>query len=610
MGVFSFGSRLSAILVALSVALLSLISAGGATADDAAEDVENFSYSSWDLNYHISLDSQGRATAEITEELSAQFPETDQNRGIVRSLPLRYQSAPAAPENISVTDGSGHEVPFEVENEDGFRSILVGDDTFVHGAQTYVISYTVDDVMHATEQADEFYWDLVPVDRQQEIDDVTAQITLDSTLSSALTGSSTCYRGTPEDTQSCTIEETAADEAVFSVSESQLPAGQGLTAAIGVEPGTVTQPSERQDNFLLDVVPLLIVGAAGLLAAGGALSATAMVRRYRDDTNKTSTQYGIPEGMNPLIAKWVTGRGHNPIVATILDLAVRGVIRIEENEEAAGRGKKKSETKPVLRLIDPQLATDPLETQLLEGMFPGQAPGATFTFPKNSKTFTKASQQVMQDSGQAVLARGYQQKVRHRGAALAGWISLVLLIPVVVLLIMGASRDNTVTTVVSVAVGVLCLALIFISVLKHRVLTPKGAAERTQLDRMRQTMKASEADRLDMMQSFTHAQRRSTSIATGDEIIELYDRLLPYAVLFGMQKDWSDVLASAYTYHHVAAPIWYPALLNYGGDGVQNSLSSMLSSVSSAAATSSPSAGSTGGGAAGGGGGGGAAGGR
>lgn len=177
---------------------------------------------------------------------------------------------------------------------------------------------------------------------------------------------------------------------------------------------------------------------------------------------------------------------------------------------------------------------------------------------------------------------------------------------------MGASRSNTATTVIGIAVGVLTLALIYICVLRHRVLTPMGAAQRTQVERMHQMMKASEADRLNMMQSFTHATRKHVSSkgSTTDEMIELYDKLLPYAVLFGMQKDWAKVLASAYQHYQVPPPIWYPALLHHGTDGIQSSLSSMLSSVSSAATTSSSGAGSTGGGAAGGGGGGGAAGGR
>lgn len=341
---------------------------------------------------------------------------------------------------------------------------------------------------------------------------------------------------------------------------------------------------------------------------GGAISAMAMVRRYRNDTSLASTDIGIPQGMNPLIAKWVTGHNHNPVVATILDLAVRGGVRIEEYVEEPSRGKNKP--KPMLRLLNPQIVQDPLELQLLEGIFPDLAPGAVFAFPKNSKSFTKASQTAVQSSGQAVLDRGYQQKVRHRGSTITGWIFLALLIPVIVLLIMGASRDNTVTVVITIILGITCLMLSFGTVVKHRVLTPTGAAARRQMETMHHLMQTSEAERLNMMQSYTNASRQSLSDQTTDgTVLQLYDRLLPYAVLFGTQKEWAGVLAHAYQLHQVP-PYWYPAMMHSGSSSLQDSLTTMLNSVSSAAATSSPSSGSTGGGAAGGGGGGGAAGGR
>src|SRR5699024_4807880 len=159
--------------VMMSVMVMSLlIFSRSAYAD---EDVENFSYRSWDVSYDLRLDAQGRAHAQVSEELVAQFTQADQNRGIIRSLPLRYQGAAAAPEDITVTDASGDPVPFETEDDNGFRNILIGDDAFVHGTQTYVITYQVNDVVHTTEEVDEFYWDVVPVDRKQDIDQAHAE---------------------------------------------------------------------------------------------------------------------------------------------------------------------------------------------------------------------------------------------------------------------------------------------------------------------------------------------------------------------------------------------------------------------------------------------------
>src|SRR5699024_3814297 len=131
------------------------------------------------------------------------------------------------------------------------------------------------------------------------------------------------------------------------------------------------------------------------------------------------------------------------------------------------------------------------------------------------------------------------------------------------------------------------------------------------LDGVHEVLEASEAQRLELMQSFAPAHRKTTDTQDGrGTVIELYDRLLPYAVLFGLQKHWTKVLSQAYQRHLVKAPFWYPGLLDHGAVGFSDALGQMLSSVSSAASTSTPGTGSTGGGFAGGGGGGGAAGGR
>jgi len=233
-------------------------------------------------------------------------------------------------------------------------------------------------------------------------------------------------------------------------------------------------------------------------------------------------------------------------------------------------------------------------------------PGETFDFPKNSKPFMQATESVIKDSAKATLERGYHEKQRHSGAAVAGWTAMVLLIPVVVLLIMGASRDNMPMTATSILLGMVCLILSLLCVTKHRVLTPRGAALRQQLERIEQVMRADDVDRLNMVQSFTNAPRREDD----GSYVHIYDRLLPYAVQFGLQKQWTKAMADSYTRHHWPAPMWYPLLFSQGTRGVESALSSMLSSVSSAASTSSPTAGSTGGGGVGGGGGGGAAGGR
>jgi uncharacterized membrane protein YgcG len=128
-------------------------------------------------------------------------------------------------------------------------------------------------------------------------------------------------------------------------------------------------------------------------------------------------------------------------------------------------------------------------------------------------------------------------------------------------------------------------------------------------------MKVAEAERLKVLQSPGGADRTPIDTSDGARMVRLYERVLPYAVLFGIEKEWTKTLEIAYA-DQAAVPDWYS-----GADGVFNAalLGSALSNFSHTtstafappASTSSSSSGfSSGGGFSGGGGGGGSFGGR
>ncbi|WP_396426493.1 DUF2207 domain-containing protein [Leucobacter luti] len=186
----------------------------GAVRTDSNSSVENFRYSSWDVDVDVDVTDEGRAIANITETIVAEFPETEQNRGIIRRIPQDYLGARTDPRNITVTDARGAAVPFEVERgsddetDSAFVGVLTGTDDYVHGRQTYVLSYTLDDVIlhRDDQQADEFYWDLVPLNRAQAIDSATGSVTFSPRLAAQLTGAQRCYAGAFEAQTECTLE--------------------------------------------------------------------------------------------------------------------------------------------------------------------------------------------------------------------------------------------------------------------------------------------------------------------------------------------------------------------------------------------------------------------
>ena len=198
---------LNKLMRTLGIAVAGAALLGTTIATPAAADTNDFSYDSWHAEYDIALDDRGRAVAEVTETLTARFPDFDQNRGIVRGLPIEYEGASSDPRDFTVTDETGAPIPFWTETEDGFVAVLTGDDNFVHGEQTYVIQYTLSDVILARDDgnADEFYWDLVDHEHYQTIDSATAEIRFSDELADALNGNARCYFGHAYSEDECGI---------------------------------------------------------------------------------------------------------------------------------------------------------------------------------------------------------------------------------------------------------------------------------------------------------------------------------------------------------------------------------------------------------------------
>ena len=120
-------------------------------------------------------------------------------------------------------------------------------------------------------------------------------------------------------------------------------------------------------------------------------------------------------------------------------------------------------------------------------------------------------------------------------------------------------------------------------------------------------IKIGEEQRLKVLQSPEGAEKTPVDVNDKTKLVHLYERVLPYAVLFGQEKGWTKALGEYYEQQNTQ-PDWYVG--HAGFNAVI--FSSMMSDFSSGAARSSYSApsssssgGSSGGGFSGGGGGGG-----
>jgi uncharacterized membrane protein YgcG len=208
------------------------------------------------------------------------------------------------------------------------------------------------------------------------------------------------------------------------------------------------------------------------------------------------------------------------------------------------------------------------------------------------------------DQGRAqALARGYVEKTRSRLARALALAALSLTAALAALLVAGAvSGRGSETLAIGLVAGIVAAILAASFLPKQRMLTPEGAEARAHLLGVREFIRVAEADRLRALQSYTGAERTPEGEV---DVIRVYERLLPYAMLLGLEKSWIRVLEVSYEQTD-STPYWFPALAVHGLGGFSSTMSHFTTSLNSAVAyTSSSSGGSTGGGFAGGGGGGG-----
>lgn len=566
----------------------------------AYADTQDFHYDSWSVDYVLDTDEAGRATARVTETITAVFPEHDQNRGIVRGIPDRYEGAGIDPRDFTVTDEAGTPVPFEVESDEGFTAVLTGDDTFVHGPTTYVISYSLSDVVLARDDgaADEFYWDIMDFVHEQPVAEFSATIRFDGALSTELTGEAGCYLGAAGSTNQCEIKRDAGS-AVWELSTGALAPREGVTVAIGLHPGSVTQPPTRLPNPTFDVLPIVVAGLALPVGATSFVLAMRLRRKRRTARGTIVAQYDVPASLPPLLAASIAGASPHPVPAELVHLAVGGAIRVEA-----------SKPRPTLHLTDPARAIDPLDQRTLKSVFGELTPGSRFKIPKSSDKFARRMTKLRERGIAEATTRGYFERTSSAAGRAMGIFGIVFASAALAFGIIAIVVRESPLPLIAVFAGTAALVFSVLGTVSHRVHTPLGAEAREYLLGVREFIRVAEADRFEMLQSYSGAERRQVD---GAEIIQIYERLLPYAMVFGLQKQWTKVLEIRYEAAEDYAPVWVVG----AGLGAVNltDLGSTISQFTSAATSSvsyssSSSGGSTGGGFAGGGGGGGFSGGR
>lgn len=307
-----------------------------------------------DLNaeFDLSQNSQMR----VKEDIVADCGNLDDKHGIFRVLPTKsYLSTneevkiPVYLQGISDFSGKTYKYTETKDSRDNTITWKIGDaNKEVKGVNNYRIIYDVKNVIRTSNPGyDEFYWNLNGSFWDLEIDNFTAKVTFPENFSKK-DAQISLYSGDFKTADNSLAEYSWEDDRTLIVkSLKTLDEGQGITVSATAPKGVFTpyvfttiddnyypKPFNFKNDYRVIYWIVSILGMALPLIAFAICFV--LWRKYGDDPKFSKTivpEFEIPNNLAPIEMGMVMTNGklrNNFVTATIINLAVKGKIKIED----------------------------------------------------------------------------------------------------------------------------------------------------------------------------------------------------------------------------------------------------------------------------------------
>ncbi|HEX8236521.1 MAG TPA: DUF2207 domain-containing protein [Abditibacteriaceae bacterium] len=324
---------------------------------------------SFDAEVRLNKDT----SMDVSETIVMDF-QGSQRHGIYRKIPVTYKRYGGKYsiylKLLAVTDEKGTTQPYTTSRNWGDFEIKIGDpDKTISGAHTYRIRYLVRRTVNFFNKAPEVYWNVTGNDWPFAMQRVSAHFYAPPgvTVNRIKTAS---FVGPPGSTTPGGVQREANSVLFFT---KNLPAGDGLTFVAGLPAGSVVPPTALQNAlwFLADWWPLILFP---LLTLSFILARYLSTGRDVDRGLAISVEWNPPKNLTPAeVGTLVDERcDMADIVSTLVDLAARGYLTIEELETTKFLFFSSKDYRFVRRQVDHDIAAEPLllhEKKFLEGLF-------------------------------------------------------------------------------------------------------------------------------------------------------------------------------------------------------------------------------------------------
>ena len=505
---------------------------------------------------------------DVTENITFQFRGGPWH-GVYRTIPVEYVGPSGLNYSLfldvrSITDSNGSKLRYETSRVGQNRKLKIFVPDADNSTQTIVIEYVVSDALRFFDEYDEFYWNVTGDEWEIPIDAASAHIVLPPGASgiraNAFTGS---FRSKGREA-TAEVAGTGVDVATTA----PLGIHEGLTVAVAFDKGAVHEPTAA-DKFSLY---LRSNWAFFLPIVAFFLMFWLWWTKGRDPRLRPITaQYEPPDKLTPGEVGTLVDNSADmrDITATIVDLAVRGYLVIEEQQKDHMLGLTHSK-EYVFHLKKSQAewnTLQPHEQALLSGLFSSGNAGDSVSLSELHNRFYTSLPGIRSDIFASLVGRGYYR--RRPDSVRSGYLGFGVVAGI--LLVWGGSaiaRNMGMAPMSFVASGILTGAIICGFGWFMPAHTQTGARALESVLGFEDFLNHVEADRF------------NRTIKTP----EMFEKFLPFAMALGVEKNWSNAFKNIYT----QPPQWYQG--NFGAGFYPYMFVSSLNSMSSVAGTAMASA--------------------
>jgi hypothetical protein len=483
---------------------------------------------------HVTVSPDG--TIEVIEIIEARFTGTNWH-GIYRTIPVEYATPQGLNyrlflEPLSVTDDDAHPLKYEQSRQGRYTQFKI----YVPGAdnsmRTVIVHYRVLNALRFFDDHDELYWNVTGDESDIPIESASARIELPAGVTGlhaiAYTG---VFGSRAEDAH---VE--TKDNGVEVRTARSLGFHEGLTAVVGWDKGFVHPPGPLASLWLFSRSnwPLGIPILAAIV-----MFWVWRTRGREPERGAIAVQYEPPDKLTPgecgtLVDDEAAMRD---ITATLVDLAVKGYLTIEQKDDTRLLGLLHSKDY-VFHMKKPATewsAMRPHEQEMLVALFDaGASPDVKLSGLQNH--FYTHLPEIRNGIFDALVGDGYYL---HRPDTLRqGYTGVGLLIGLLLIFSSGPlARFTGIATLTWIIAGILSGVVICGFGWFMPARTIAGARTFEKVLGFEQFLGRVESDRIERI----------------EKTPELFEKYLPYAMALHVEKKWVQAFAGI----AMQPPRWY-----------------------------------------------------